>query len=259
MEESPFKLDMRIVFALVLILSWTMVYDYFIFGNAGFFLLFNTINFVSGLIADGLLLIATGLFLVLFYALLNAYFLFMSDFHGFAKIERLFIEKSPLKRPIDFFSDLIHLNRLDTPPSPVPERTESVVLLLVGYYFMNLLEIVVLSEIMYFTVSEVILDLQLTPENEMVLPILAASIPLGARVAALLRFEHAREYGYMVVESMFVFFLVGLVASLFGTGLSTFLFQITISGALGRFFAVALYLAMIPVVIEVGFWARKLM
>ena len=258
-KKGFFVLDLRIIFALVLILSWTLVYDYFIFGNEGFFLIFNTINFISGLIADGILLVASGMFLVSFYALLNAYFLFMTDLHGFTKIERLFFEKPPFKHPLEFFSDLIHMNRLKSPPSPVPERLESVVLLLVGYYFLNLLEIVILSEIMFFTVSEAILDIQLTVENEMVLPILAASIPIGARVAALLGFEHAREYGNLVVESMFVFFLVGLVASLFGTGISTFLFQLTASGALGRFFAVALYLAMIPVVIEVSFWARRLM
>ncbi|MFW9993105.1 MAG: hypothetical protein ACFFD4_13770 [Candidatus Odinarchaeota archaeon] len=257
------RIDPRILIPAILIITWSVTYDFLIYETTNIFtLVFGQMNSITGLMADGFILMSLGLVLVGFYVVTNGYFLFMTDMYGFAKIEQSWknsIRKNNRRSYKKFVLSILHVDTLEDPASPLPKSIDAITILLVAYYFVNLVMILGLTEIMYLTTAEVFrTGLIIDPDTESYLPIFATALLIGARGAAFLGYDKAKNYGTMVVETIYVFVLIGILALIFGGDLQTFAGLISDADALGRFLANALKLAMIPLVIELAFWVITL-
>jgi hypothetical protein len=213
------------------------------------------INFIAGIFTDVILISLIGMMFIGIYAVFYAYFSIMADKYAFAKFEILWDE---LKNDLDLgklLFGLFHINEIENPKSVIPSNPRATLFNLVNFYFINLFIYIIMIEIFYLAVVQSIGGIVFTKETEIFLPVIVAAIPIGARVGMMLDYHHAKQYGSMITEVIFVFMLIGVIGSLFDSGGPTSGIQNFVnSESFGRFLALCAYLAILPIILELSYW-----
>ncbi len=256
LEILPKRVDGRILLPSLLIFLWLFLYDLLLLQSNPIDSVSGFLNLITSLVTDAILLTAVGVGIFGFYLFFDLYFSIVTDPYSFSKLEMIwneYREKPDLKR---FFYQFTHLKEVLQPNSPIPTTISATLVVFGVYYLINLLGIIFVTEFIFLTLSGIGVA-ELSTENEIFLPLLAAAIPLGSRVSSIFGYKKAEEYSTMIAETLFLLALVGLLSIILQQSFQTFFLRLLEAEkkALGIFLALILYLSIIPLLVEIIFWA----
>jgi hypothetical protein len=250
----------KIFFAGIIFLVWSIAYGIIVLGENILQATILSFNTISNIISDSIVVIIFGLILVSFFLLSDFYIKLSIDKLAFVKIEFCFDQFNSGNDSIsNLISNIIHFNEIKVSENPIPKKQSSAILFLSFYYIINILGMAIMTEILFLTIITSSNDFLVNNNNSIILPILSASLVVGGKIASFF-YERASEYGNMLTETFFVFLLFGIVSSLHGASIPSYLTFIPGEQALQRYISILIYLAIIPVAIEVSkwlLWVRK--
>lgn len=242
-----------VLFPAILVILWLTMYNLLIHPDPVDAAI-NMLNVFGNVISDGALLILIGLSIVLLYVLADFYFEVVTDTHSFTKIEKIVTELLRTKDYRLFIKQFTDLENVERPDTPIPKSIASSLYLISFYFVFNIAGYLLLSEILYLTAVEALSNVVFTVENSLLLAILAASFPIGGRIAALMGYGQASEYKKMLTEAMFILSLVGLIASLFESKVPNIFEIYYAQNILAPYLLSIFYLAIIAIIIELIYW-----
>ena len=113
----------------------------------------------------------------------------------------------------------------------------------------------IMTDILFFTISSAESDSNKVFDQEfsIILPILASSLVIGGKVASFY-YKYIKEYAQMLTEALFIFLLFGILSSLYGSTLPSFIDFIPAEQALHIYVTILAYLALISVALEIVKW-----
>ncbi|MCY3414753.1 MAG: hypothetical protein INQ03_24095 [Candidatus Heimdallarchaeota archaeon] len=239
----------------VMIMIWAIAYQLLILDIGIIQLVPNFVNFFTSLLTDGFLIVAIGIMLVGIYAIFITYFEFLSDPFGFSKMEQIWRSEAGNFSIRRFVMKVHDIDKMNNPTSPIPSSTKSVLISLILYYFVNFTAYFILIEIFFLEIFGAAGQLDtFSTENEIFLPIIVAAIPIGLRITALAGWHHVEKYAEMLTELIYFFLLLGMLSTIFETSIASFADLLRETGGIGRFMALLLYLAILPIIFEITYW-----
>lgn len=243
----------KIILAVIVFVAWSVAYGMLVLGLDVIQASIRSLSTISNLVEDAVVVIVLGSLLVAFFILSDFYIKISIDTHAFVRIEQVVDDFAQDRKFWRFVRRLVNFPKVLVEPdrSPIPRGEVFTILFLGIYYLINFVGILFMTEILFFTFAGE--NFQLEPSQEVILPILAACLVVGGKVASLY-YDYAHEYGQMLTETLFIFLLFGIVSSLHGTEMANFVDVIAGEHALPRFLSIIIYLAMIPVAVEITKW-----
>jgi len=245
----------------LLVVSWTFAYNLLILDYnvvAAFFGILDTIS--DDFVVGTLLTLAMGGCIVLAFSVTKLYTQVISNIYSMAILEHLVFTELAEQRVWTFMYKVINLQDQPKPSSPVPVRVGSLLFAFAFLYAMSWIYVGVFSEALFFLSWSAGVNLEITPDNLLLLPTLALAIPFSARVMAYLRYPYTQDYADFIPGAVFVLIIVVALGYLFESNdQKFFLLQVYDNpDYLAAFLKNGVFLAFIPVFFEAAFWLFEL-
>ncbi|MHA2364017.1 MAG: hypothetical protein ACXAC7_08655 [Candidatus Hodarchaeales archaeon] len=246
----------KVLLSTSLVIVWVIVFLYFILDEDEVGAISLSLSAISILIEQAILVTFIGFLLVGFFIISDLYIHLSIDPLAFSKIEFCVNEYKEKKDFLFFIRRLIHFPQIpEKNLVPIPKSEIFTISFLGIYYLINFFGILLITEILFFTLATTAGEgFTLGGKDEQkFLPILAVSLIVGGKVVSLFH-EYAREYGQMLTETLYIFLLFGIINFIHGIGTKTFSDVLPQEHAQELYLTYAIYLAMIPVIVEIGKW-----
>ena len=247
------KSDSRKVFlSILLILIWSISYGIIVLGENILQASILSLNIISNLISDAIVVIFIGLMMVSFFLLSDFYIRLSIDRLAFVRIEFACNQFKQDRNFASFISNLVHFSQIEVQSNnPIPKSENLALLFISLYYIINVIGMALMTEILFFTV--IASSNNFLNTSSIILPILASSLVVGGKVISIY-YRYAKEFADMLTETLFVFLLFGIISSLHGASLPGFVDFIPGDQAIQKYLSIVVYLAIIPVAIEITKW-----
>ncbi|MCG8418578.1 MAG: hypothetical protein MJE77_11615 [Proteobacteria bacterium] len=240
-----------------LLLSWTFLYNLFAKGmspGVAFIEILNTIS--DDFILGSLLTVGLGVGILIVFTATKLYTQIISNVYSFRMLEDLFVQTMRQGKFKEFFQGLLKFEHLPQPTTIYPDQPIFMLFAFSLIYAMSWIYVVLFSEALFFVSWSAGVDLPVTYENLLLLPLLALAIPFSARVMAYARYPYAQDYADFMPGALFVLLMVAALGFLFKSPDQEF-FLLRVYNNLdfrNTFLRNGLCLAFIPVFSEALFW-----
>jgi hypothetical protein len=173
------------------------------------------------------------------------------------KLYHLYCEYVKHRSVKRLFTDLLMMEELEVKREPIIPSVSASLWLFGVLYLMYFTYIIFFSIVLYFIATADLGIVELTdPEQEekfLFIPLIAIAIPVGARVGTMIGLP-MKEYLKVLPDTFFAFFLLAMVGVVFKLGTAGFISELEKEGLLVTFYTRILYLAFLPVLMEIAFW-----
>lgn len=251
----------KILLPVLILLIWSISFGIFLLGQSVLQSSILALSTVSNLMTDAVMVILFGSLLVAFFIISDFYITLSIDPMAFVKIEQISIKYWNSREIKVFLRQLTNLSQFESENknNPIPQNEIFILLFFGIYYLINIIGLLFITEILVFTLFSTDAVFKLEDSKVVLLPILSTSLIVGGKILSILKYKNLHEYRQMLTDTLFIFLLFGIVSALHETTLPSFVDLFPSNNrTLYQFLAIIIYLAMIPVAVEIAHWLHHL-